>query len=161
MSNAIPPELDFGVDLEKVRARLLTLSYFLSITNIQGALDAIEENTTPSPAAFVSMASEVATPNKIMGGSPGGAGSQRQIVSFTISVLFSEIAGDRSRAAVDRVEMTRKAVILILNGWTGWAVDNAAPTAKALQYDRYAVRAMSGGHIYGEVLMKAQYFLSI
>lgn len=140
--------LAFAVDLNSVRDRLATLSYFLSVQNIQDATNALEHLDALPPAAFVSTARETAEKNKVIGGH-----SQR--VSTTISVLFCVPAERAADDAADVVEETRKAVIRILLGWT------PAGAGDPLNYERYLLRATGDGLIWGEVLMTTSYRLTL
>ncbi len=141
------PALDFAVDLDTVRDRLKTLDYFNGVTTIQDGTVAAESLDLLPPWAFVSVASEKASPNKLIGG-------HRQLVAVSISILFAVPAERADGETGDVVEDTRKAVIRILLAWTPGRAE------KALQYERYQLRATGDGLVWGEVLMGTEYFLS-
>lgn len=140
--------MDFAIDLESVRDRLTGLSHFTSVTNLQAAVLAIENMNATPPAAFVAIASETAEANKLVGGL-----SQR--VNVTISALFCVPAESASDSAGDELEDTRKAVIRILLGFT------PGRAMKALEFDRYLLRQSGDGLIWGEVLMRTSYRLTL
>jgi len=140
--------LDFAVDLDDVRDRLLLLQYFVSVTDVADAVQAIEDFPAVPPAAYVSIASETAQPNQLIGG-------HAQRVLTTISVLFCEQAARQDRDTRDRMEATRKAIIRQLIAWT----PNRA--AGPLQYARYLLRASGDGLVWGEVLFSTSYRVSI
>lgn len=143
-----PDPLAFAVDLESVRARFEALSYFLAVLDIQAATEAIQEEIARPPMAFVSVASETAEANKLIGGH-----SQRVFV--TLSVLFCEQVARAAKDTRDAMERTRKAVIRQGMAWTPEGAE------KALEYDRYLLRGMSGGVIWGEVLFRTSYRVTV
>ncbi len=142
------PTLDFGPDLDHVRRRVADLSYFNSVTDLQAATVAIVEMNALPPAAFVSIASETAEPNKLV-----TTISQR--VNVTISTLFCVPVERASGCAGDEMDETRRAVIRILLGFTP---DRAE---KPLEYDRFLLRVSEDGLIWGEVLMRTCYRLGL
>ncbi len=144
----MPHELAFAVDLDSVRDRLSTLSYFNSVTNLQEATIAIESMNALPPAAFVAVASETAEPNKTIG-------DFVQRVNVTISILFCVPAERADGKAGDDLEDARKAVIRILLGWV------PERALGQLQFQRYLLRASGEGLIWGEVLMTTSYRLSL
>jgi hypothetical protein len=143
-----PDPLDFAVNLTSVRDRLSTLAYFNSVSDLQEATLNIENLTGIPPLAFVSVASETADPNKLIGGL-----SQR--VTVSISVLFCVAAEAADRRPKDALDETRRAVIRILLGWTPVGAE------KALEYQRFLLRASRDGLIWGEVLMRTLYYLRL
>lgn len=148
---ADPAPLDFAVDLQSVCDRLKLLAYFSTVRDIQAASMAVQgDEIALPPAAFVSVASETAEANKTM----GAPGSISQRVTVTLSVLFCEQLARAAKDTSDRVELTRKAVIRQLIGWTP---DGAG---KALEYQRYLLRGVSGRVIWGEVLFRTSYRLT-
>lgn len=141
------PALDFAIDLDSVRDRVATLDYFNGVTTIQDGTSAYESLDLLPPWAFVSVASEKASSNKLVGGI-------RQRVAVSISILFAVPAERADGKTGDEVEDARKAVIRILLAWTpGRAI-------KACEYERYQLRASGDGLVWGEVLMGTEYFLS-
>lgn len=142
------PALDFGVDLDSVRDRVMTLSYFNGATTIQDGTLAIENVSVLPPWAFVSVARETAEPNRT------ATGAKRQRVAVTISILFAVPAERADGETGDVVEEARKAVIRILLAWTPRGAE------KALEYQRYQLRATGDGLVWGEVLMGTEYLLS-
>lgn len=139
--------LNFAIDLNTVVDRVAALNYFLSVQDIQAATEAIQDEYFAPPAAFVSIASETAQPNKLIGG------GHRQQVSVTLSVLFAEQVQRAAGDTRDQVEQTRKAVIRQL---IAWVPGNAE---RGLEYDRYLLRGMTGNVIWGEVLFRTTYQL--
>ena len=142
---------EFGIDLDAVRERIKALQYFVSVTDVRSAVEAIEEEFATTPAAFVSVASETGGPNIFV----KGAGGHSQLIECTLSVLFVEQAARFDRLAPDQVEQTRKALIRQLTAWT------PAGAARALEYDRYLPRASGGGLFWGECLFRTRYRLTI
>jgi len=146
---ATDPALDFGVDLPEIRDRLLAMGYFLSVTDILEASEALDETLSAAPpAAFVGTASERAEPNRTTGGH-----SQR--VEVEIAVLFAESTSRFDRKATDQLEQTRKAVTRQLLAF----VPKGA--GKALEYVRYRVVKIGDGLAWGEVTFSTSYRLSI
>lgn len=143
-----PDPLDFAVDLDDVRERIKVLRYFLTVDDIETASRAIEAENAAPPAAFVSIQSETAEANKTIGGH-----SQR--VSVSLSVLFCEPLARSDRETRDVMERTRKALIRQLVAWT------PRNAGKALQYERYLLRAVGAGLIWGEVLFRTEYRLTL
>lgn len=141
--------LDFGVDLSTVRDRLNGLSYFLSVTDILEASEALDETLPASPpAAFVGVSSERALPNKLIQG-------HAQHVDVQVEVLFVELAARFDRNARDRMERTRKAIIRIL---LGFRPRNAE---RNLGYVDYRVVSIGNGLAWGSVTFSTSYRLSI
>lgn len=138
------PLLDFGVNLDSVVDRLKALKYFVDVSDIEAATVAIEEVRGLPPAAFVSVASETAERNKLIGG-------HAQRVTVSVSTLFCIKAasrlGDR-RHATDRVK--RAVMRQLVNFKPEGALD-------ALQYDRFLMRGIIDGLIWGEVLTRTSY----
>jgi len=145
----LPPELVFGVDLASIRDRLIALGYFLSVTDLTDAMEAIDE-IAPAypPAAFVSTLSEAPQPNKLIGGF-------HQLTPTVISILFVEPSARADRKQMDRVEKTRRAIIRQLVGWT------ATGAARHFEYAGYSIRAAGDGLIWAEVKVRTEYFLTL
>lgn len=146
--------LAFGVDLTDVRDRLDALSYFVVVEDLRAASEILAADDGfgfVPPAAFVSVASESADRDRMI----RGAGGHAQRVNVTLSVLFAESDARADRKGDDQVEETRKAIIRQLIFWT----PNRA--AAALQYDRYLLRASGNGLVWGEVLFRTSYRLSV
>ena len=140
--------LEFGPDLESIRARLATLSYFNSVTDLQAATVAVEQMNALPPAAYVSVASETAEPNRLATGF-----SQR--VNVSVSTLFWIPSERADNLAGDQLDEARRAVIRILLGWTPLRAE------KPLELERYLPRASGDGLIWGEVLMRTAYRLAL
>lgn len=143
MSDFDPP-LDFSIDLTTIRERLKLLNYFIDVEGIEEAAYAMENETGYPPRAYVSVASETAEPNKLIGGIA-------QVVHVSISILFCEPYVRSDQPTRDVVEKTRRAIIRQL---VGFVPDRAE---RFLEYDRYTLRAISGGCIWGEVLFRTRY----
>ena len=143
--------LDFAIDLSTVVERLEQLTYFVSVGDIQAATEAIEDEYFQPPAAFVSIASETAQPNRFIRGS----GAHSQEVDVVLSVVFAEQVERAAADTRDRVELTRKAVIRQLIGWT------PGRAGRARDYDRYLLRGMSGRVVWGECLFRTRYRLDL
>jgi hypothetical protein len=145
---ADPDPLDFAIDLDDVRARVEQLGYFLSVSDILDASEALDE-TLPAqpPAAFVAVSREKAEPNRLIGG-------HRQRVRVLVSVMFVESTSRLDRRAKDQLERARKALIRQL---IGWKPRNAQD---ALEYDNYRVVTVGGGLAWGEVAFATSYHLS-
>jgi hypothetical protein len=141
------PALAFAVDLDSIRDRLATLEYFNGVTTITDGTAAAENLDLLPPWAFVSVPREVAEKSKLIGG-------HRQRVAVSISILFAVPAERADEQTGDVVEDTRKAVIRILLAWT------PARAEKALEYERYQLRASGDGLVWAEVIMTTEYFLS-
>jgi len=143
----VDPSAMFGPDMTAIRDRIKSLGYFLDVSDVQNAAQAIEESMGLPPMAFTSTANEQAEPNKTNGG-------YAQRVATRLSILFA-IATDRAaHDDKDMAEQLRKAIIRLMIGWT-------PPGALGpLNYDRYAVRAMGEGLFWGEVLFTTSYRLS-
>lgn len=142
------PLLDFAIDLDDVRERIRGMNYFLSVEDAESAAIAIQEENARPPAAFVSVASETAAPNKTIGG-------HSQEVSVVLSVLFSQQLALASGETRDAIEETRKAIIRLLTAWT------PKGAGKALEYERYLIRGYGVGVIWAEVLFRTRYRLTI
>lgn len=140
--------LAFAVDLESVKDRIKALGYFLTVDDVEAASIAIGDENAYPPAAYVSVASERALPNKQIGGFA-------QRVNPALSILFAEAAADASRARTGKLEQTRKALIRQLIGWVPTGADYP------LTYLGYQLRAMSDGLLWGEVTFSTSYRLSI
>ena len=143
--------LDFGIDLEDVRQRYLGMKYFVSVTDIQAATEILRDPDAMGfvpPAAFVSIASETAEPNKTIGG-------HAQRVNVTLSILFAVPSARLDHGADDEVEQTRKAVIRMGLAW------RPKGAAAALDYQRYLLRASGQGLVWGEVLFSTSYQLRV
>jgi hypothetical protein len=140
--------LDFAINLGSVRDRLVALEYFLSVTDILAASEALDDTVPASPpAAFVAVSRESAEPNKLI-----GAHAQR--VNATLAVLFVESAARFDRSAKDQLERTRKAVIRQLVAWTP---DGAG---HPLNYVGYRVAGMDDGLVWGEASFATSWRLS-
>jgi len=141
-------ELDFAVDLDDIRKRVDSLTYFTSVTTLQEATLDLDNMSGTPPLAYVAVASETAEENKLV-----GAWSQR--VTTRISILFCIPAERADGEARDEVETARKAVIRILVGWTPKGAESP------MNYDRFLLRASQDGLIWGEVLMLTRYHLRL
>lgn len=149
MTTPIDP-LDFGVDLEEVRQRAQALGYFVSVTDILDATEALDaERGIPAspPAAFVAVSSERAGSNDLIQGFA-------QRVEVEISILFVESATRFDRKSRDQLERTRKAIIRQFVAWT------PRNTQRGLEYRRYRVISIGNGLAWGEVTFGAVYRLS-
>lgn len=140
--------LAFGVDLKSVRDRLLAVGYFLDVFDMLDLADAMEEAPAIPPAAFVQVAGESAEPNVLIQG-------YRQRVTISLSVVFVESAARLDRTTKDKLERTRKMIIRQLIGWKPTGAD------KALEFDRYLLRAVGEGLVYGECLFRTSYSLTL
>jgi hypothetical protein len=143
------PALDFAINLQSIRDRLDGLGYFVSVTDILDASEALDQ-TLPGlpPAAFVGVTSERAERNDTIGG-------HYQRVRVEIGILFVESAARFDREAKDQLEDTRRAVIRILVGFV------PEGTHDRLSYARYRVANISDGLVWGEVTFTTSYRLSI
>jgi len=144
--------LDFSVDLDSVRDRIKGLKYFVTVEDLAAASEALGNEDSfgfVAPAAFVSVASETAEPNKTIGG------RHRQRLTVTLSILFAESSARADRDGTDRADRTRKALIRQLAGWR----PNGA--LGPLQYTRYLIRATGGGYVWGEVMLATTADLTI
>lgn len=144
--------LAFGIDLDSVRERIKGLEYFVAVEDLAAASEALSGDDGLSfnaPAAFASIASETAEPDR----TTGGRHSQR--VSVTLSILFAESSARADRDGTDRADRTRRALIAQLAGWTPTGA--GAP----LQYVRYLIRATGGGYVWGEVMLTTSFRLTI
>lgn len=139
------------IDLDTTRDRIRALNYFTSVSDVRSAVEAIEDEFAATPAAFVSIASETAGPNKFI----GGAGGHSQLVVVTLSVLFVEQAARFDRLAPDQVEVTRGRLITQLTAWKPTGAE------RSLEYDRYLPRASGNGLFWGECLFRTLYRLTI
>lgn len=145
---SLPPELDFGPKLDDVAARLNTLSYFNSVQPYIAAVMAIEDGIAHPPAAYVSISSETAEPNRLIGG-------HGQRVTLQISILFCVKSENASGDADDALDRTRRAVIRLMMGW-------APPGAeKALDFVRYGIRASGDGLVWAEAVFGTSYRLDL
>jgi hypothetical protein len=141
--------LAFGIDLADVRTRLEGLGYFLSVTDVLEASEALDGTVTAAPpAAFVGVASETAL------GRPG-IQSWSQPMLVEISVLFAESAARMDRRATDQMEQTRRAVMRQMVGW------KPARAQRALDFRRYRVVTVGGGLAWGEVTLDTQYLFTL
>lgn len=136
--------LVFGVDLDSVVARLKALDVFVSVSDIEAATVAIEEAKAIPPMAFVSVASETAEPNKTIGGH-----SQR--VTVVVSTLFCIKAYRRDDESRHATDLMRRTVIRQL---TAWKPEGAE---RGLNYNRFLMRGIIDGLIWGEVLTSTVY----
>lgn len=140
--------LDFGIDLDDVRQRIEAMAYFLSVTGIFEASEALDETIAAAPpAAFVGVATEVAAPNRLIGG-------HSQHVDVSLSILFVESVSRFDRRGKDQLERTRKALIRQL---IAWKPRNAQ---EGLQYQAYRVVALGDGLAWGEVTFATSYRVS-
>lgn len=139
--------LDFGIDIADVRARVELLGYFLSVTDILEASEALDE-TLPAipPAAFVGTAREQAEPGQLIQ-------DQAQRVPVEVVVLFVESASRMDGAIRDQMETTRRAIIRQLFAW------KPRGALKALRYGGYRVVSIGGGLAWGEVTFTTSYRL--
>lgn len=151
----IPPELEFGIDLASVKARLEGLGYFLSVTDLSDAVEALEKQAAfYPPAAFVSISSETPEPNRIIShGDPAPNFHQRTRV--TLSILFVERTARADGKKTERVEKTRRAIIRQLLAW------RPEGATRYCEYQGYALRATGDGMIWGEVKMVTEYDLTL
>lgn len=125
-----------AVDLGDLRDRLDALEVFTAVSDVVGATEAME-GAVRTPAAFVAMAAERATPNRTQG-------VHDQAVEASLAVLFVVKAQRADGRRVDEVEAMRLAVIGALAGFT--------PTgaSKALDYSGFRIVRMGGGLIWCE-----------
>jgi len=141
--------LDFGVDLDDVCKRVEALGYFLSVSDILAAGEALDDTVPASPpAAFVAVSDERADPNKLIGG-------HAQRVNVSLAVLFVESSSRFDRAAKHQLERTRKALTRQL---VAWKPRNAET---ALEYQRFRVVRIEDGLVWGEVTFGTTYRLSL
>jgi hypothetical protein len=143
----IDPADAFGPDFNAMRDRVASLEYFTGVTDVQSAAQAIEEAEGIPPMAFLSTASETAQSNKTIGG-------HAQRVTTRLSVMFAIMTDRAAGDGKDAAEQLRKALVLILAGWT------PPGAAGPLQFDRYLPRAMGDGLFWGEVLFVTEYRLT-
>jgi hypothetical protein len=144
----LPPELDFGPSCDDVAERLRSLTYFNTVQPYVAAVLAIEDGTALPPAAYVSVTSETAEPNRLIGGH-----GQRVTVSF--SILFCIRAENASGNVDDALDRTRRAVIRLMLGW-------APPGAeKALDFSRYQIRSTGDGLVWAEAIFTTSYRLDL
>jgi hypothetical protein len=143
----VDPATLFGPDFVAIRDRLATLGYFVTITDVLNAANAIEESEGVPPAAFVSTAAETGQPNKLVGG-------HAQRVAVRLSILFVVGTERAAHDTKDVTEQLRKAIIRLFMGWV------APGTDSPMNYDRYLPRAMGEGLFWGEVLFTTSYRLS-
>jgi hypothetical protein len=140
--------LDFGTDLDDVRARLAELSYFLAIEDLEAASEIFDRDdgfSYSAPAAFLSIASETAERPRLIGG------PHTQEVVQQLSVLFVESSIRIDGGTRDRTEETRRMIMRQLVGW------QPRGAGVALQYQRYLIRATGGGLVWGEILLGTIY----
>lgn len=140
--------IDQGIDLDSVVARLKAAQVFTTVEDIEAATVAIEEARSVPPAAYVSVASETAEPNKLIG-------RHAQRVTVVISTLFCIKAYRRdaeSRHALDRVKR------IVLAQLVGWKPDGGEV---AFEYQRFLMRGIIDGVIWGEVLTRSTYRISL
>lgn len=141
--------LEFGLDEDEIRDRVRALSYFTEVLTLDDATLDLENGVqgTP-PLAYVSVVSETADRNRL-------TGTLAQRVTVVVSVLFcipAERADGKVRAEIRKA---RKAVVRIL---LGWKPTNALDW---LEYDRFLLRASRDGLLWGEVLMRTTYRLTL
>lgn len=142
--------LDFAINLDDVRDRAKGLGYFLSVTDILEAAEALDPErgvAARPPAAFVAVSSERAGANKLIQG-------YAQRVEVEVAVLFVESAARADRQSRDQLERTRKAVIRQFLNWRPGGAE------KGLEYLRYRVVSVGNGLAWGEVTFRATYRLS-
>lgn len=140
----------FGLDLASVRTKLVGLGYFLSVTDVLAATEALDESLPASPpAAFIGVATETAGPNRVM-----GSGKLSQRVDVVLSVLFAESASRFDRAAEDQVDATKRKVVGALLGWKPTGVE------RQLNYRGFRVVSVGGGLAWGEVLFGSTFLLT-
>jgi len=139
--------LDFGVDFEEVTARLEAMAYFLSVTDILDATEALDD-TVPAapPAAFVGTARERAEPNRLIGG-------HAQRVPIGIAILFVESAARMDGRTKFQMEATKRAIIRQLVAW------QPRGALSGLEYDGYRVVSIGNGLAWGEVTFATSYRL--
>lgn len=125
-----------AVDLGDVRDRLEALALFTAVSDVVDAAEAMESGTR-TPAAFVAVSRETATPNRTQG-------LHDQAVAVQLSVLFVLNSQRADGRRVDAVEALRLPVIAQLAGWT------PAGASKALDYDGFRIVRMGGGLIWCE-----------
>lgn len=142
------------IDLKSVRARLaatiaLEEPFFFSVKDTVSAGEAMESFNALPPAAFVSTAGERAEPNQL------ATGRRRQRVWQTVSLLFALALerGDEERA--DPAEAARA---FIMGRMVGWRPDGAD---SPFDYVSYSVVQISGGLMWGEVLVRAPWHLTV
>lgn len=129
-----------AIDLGAVRARVAALEStpgklrFKTVGGVLEAADAMENMPGRPPMAFVAMASERAQPNTTQ-----GIHDQRVVCVIAVLMCLAVERRDNAVQLTDEAEVTRKAVIGTLTGWT-------PPGArKALNYEAYRVVRMQEG----------------
>lgn len=145
-----PAPLNFAIDLGSIQDRLKALNYFLTVEDVQSAGTALNSEHDICPAAYVSIASETADPRMNIDG-----GGYAQEVEVSISILFAEYLARMDHETRDLVERTRKAIIRQLIAWT------PEGAGRSMRYDRYLLRAMDDRAVYGEVIMRTRYRLTL
>lgn len=148
MPDPIDPALDFAIDLASVRDRVAALRYFLSVTDVLEASEALDR-TLPArpPAAFVGVSGETALPNKVIGG-------HHQRVNVSVAILFVESAARADRRSTDQLDRTRKAVIRQLVAWQPRGAE------RGFNYVGYRVVTIGEGLAWGEATFEAPYLLT-
>lgn len=136
------------IDLKAIRAQLEEGRFFLSVKDSISAAEAMEGFNAIPPAAFVSTAGERAEPNMLATGP-----RRRQRVTQTVSILFvlgMERGDDES---ADPAEAARLFVMARTVGWQAPGADSP------FDYVSYSVVQISGGLMWGEVLVRAPWHL--
>lgn len=143
------------IDLADVRARARTIDTliyrsvpgFLSVSDFEDAVAALEFGNANPPALYVSLSAERAAPNRLATG--GIAQRVDAVISFLFCLGAENAEGERS----DILERARGAIIAKFFGYQ-------PPGAKrGFHYAGYQLRDQSDGLIWGEVLMSAPWDL--
>lgn len=125
-----------AVDLAATRDRLESIGKFASVSDVVDAAEAMDSGTR-TPACFVAVSRETASPNRTQG-------VHDQAVEVQLSVLFVVASQRADGRRVDAVEELRLPVIQSLAGWT------PPGASKALDYDGFRIVRMAAGHIWCE-----------
>ena len=142
------------IDLKAVRDRLivedaaLAPPLFLSAKDTISAGEAMESFNAIPPAAFVSTAGERAESNMLATGP-----RRRQRVTQTVSILF---ALGLERGDDERADPAEAARVFIMGRMVGWKPPGAD---SPFDYVSYSVVQISGGLMWGEVLVRAPWHL--
>lgn len=140
------PAIDFGIDLETIRARVDELTGFNSTGDIQTASQVVDGSLGfVPPAAFVSIANEGFGPNAY------SSGGFRQRSTVLISVLYCIPVERIDGELTDQVDEFKKLVLAQLAGWTPGGAE------KALEAYRYSIRLNENGFVWPEWLFRTSY----
>jgi hypothetical protein len=136
-----------AVDLAAVRDRIGALGLFTAVSDVADAAEAMEVGTR-TPAAFVAVSRETATPNRTQG-------VHDQAVEVDLAVLFVISAQRADQRRNDAVEELRLAVMGTLSGW------QPPGASKALDYSGFRVVHMAGGLVWCECSFRTGWRLRI